>query len=49
VVLIANAVVQNDPDQLTEAMRNGSNGFVVSLDSDLLISTGNFRSLMKTE
>jgi hypothetical protein len=22
--------VQNDPDQLTEAMRNGSDGFVVS-------------------
>src|SRR6266851_5599752 len=28
--LIVNAVVQNDPDQLTEAMCNGSDGFVVS-------------------
>jgi hypothetical protein len=27
---IVNAVVQNDPDQLTEAMCNGSDGFVVS-------------------
>jgi hypothetical protein len=26
----ANALVQNDPDQVTEAMRNGSDGFVVS-------------------
>src|SRR5215472_266320 len=28
--LIVNTVVQNDPDQLTEAMCNGSDGFVVS-------------------
>src|ERR1700747_290584 len=28
--LIANALVQNDPDQLTEAMRNGPDRFVVS-------------------
>ena len=27
---MANAIVQNDPDQVTEAMRNGPDGFVVS-------------------
>jgi len=28
--LIANAFMQNDPDQLTQAMRNRADGFVVS-------------------